>query len=62
MFAAAGIKQLLDEHRSGAADHRRPLFGLLAFDLWCDRTFGEEAAVSIGEPDLHDLANVGGAA
>jgi len=49
LFAYDGVQALLDEHLSRQADHRKPLFTLLALDLWCDRTFGEGAAVPWGE-------------
>jgi asparagine synthase (glutamine-hydrolysing) len=49
LFVFDGIRELLDEHLSRRADHRKPLFTLLALDLWCDRTFGEGAAVPWGE-------------
>jgi asparagine synthase (glutamine-hydrolysing) len=45
LFSAAGIGALLAEHMERRADHRKPLFTLLAFDLWCDRTFGEGSPV-----------------
>ena len=41
LLSPAGIQRLLDEHRSGKADHRKPLFTLLALDLWCDKFFGD---------------------
>lgn len=50
LFNPAGIGALLDEHLSQQADHRKPLFTLLAFDLWCDATFGEGVNVPLGEP------------
>jgi asparagine synthase (glutamine-hydrolysing) len=50
LFNPAGIVALLDEHLSGQTDHRKPLFTLLAFDLWCDATFGEGVRVPIGDP------------
>jgi len=50
LFDSAGIAALLDEHLSQRIDHRKPLFTLLAFDLWCDSTFGEGVRVPIGEP------------
>jgi asparagine synthase (glutamine-hydrolysing) len=50
LFNPAGIGALLDEHLSQQADHRKPLFTLLAFDLWCDATFGEGVRVPLGEP------------
>ena len=34
---------------SEQADHRKPLFTLLAFDLWCDATFGEGVRIPIGD-------------
>jgi asparagine synthase (glutamine-hydrolysing) len=43
----AAVARLLAEHRSRRADHRKPLFTLLALDLWCDRTFGDGAAVPL---------------
>jgi asparagine synthase (glutamine-hydrolysing) len=47
LFTARGISTLLDEHMSRQADHRKPLFTLLALDMWCDRTFGEGALVPL---------------
>ncbi|MGH9464828.1 MAG: asparagine synthase (glutamine-hydrolyzing) [Thermoanaerobaculia bacterium] len=49
LLSFAGVKELLDEHMSRRADHRRPLFTLLALDLWCDRTFGESRPIPVGE-------------
>jgi asparagine synthase (glutamine-hydrolysing) len=42
-----GVSHLLDEHLSRQADHRKPLFTLLAFDLWCDRTYGVGCEVPV---------------
>jgi len=50
LFNPTGIANLLEEHLSQRADHRKPLFTLLAFDLWCDATFGEGVRVPLGEP------------
>jgi asparagine synthase (glutamine-hydrolysing) len=47
LFSARGISTLLDEHMSRRADHRKPLFTLLALDMWCDRTYGDGAAVPL---------------
>ena len=44
-----GIARLLDEHLKRGADHRKPLYTLLALDLWCDRTYGEGVAVPIAD-------------
>lgn len=46
LLSFEGIERMLDEHISGVADHGKPLFTLLALDLWCDRTFGEGAPVA----------------
>jgi hypothetical protein len=51
LFNPHGITTLLDEHLSEQADHRKPLFTLLAFDLWCDATFGEGACIPIGDAE-----------
>jgi asparagine synthase (glutamine-hydrolysing) len=48
LFNPVGIAALLDEHLAEQADHRKPLFTLLAFDLWCDTTFGEGVKISLG--------------
>lgn len=50
LFNPAGVAALLDEHLAEQADHRKPLFTLLAFDLWCDATFGEGVRVPLGAP------------
>lgn len=50
LLAADGVARLLDEHMARAADHRKPLFTLLALDLWCDRTYGEGARVPVADP------------
>ncbi len=49
LFLPEGVGSLLDEHLARRADHRKPLFTLLAFDLWCDRTFGEGARIPLAE-------------
>jgi asparagine synthase (glutamine-hydrolysing) len=54
LFNPQGITSLLDEHLSGQTDHRKPLFTLLAFDLWCDATFGEGVRIPIG--DIEEVA------
>jgi asparagine synthase (glutamine-hydrolysing) len=47
LFRPEGVRALIDEHLSRHADHRKPLFTLLALDLWCDRTFGAGARVPL---------------
>jgi asparagine synthase (glutamine-hydrolysing) len=47
LFSLAGIKRLLDEHLSRQADHRKPLFTLLVFDLWCDKFFGDTSPIPV---------------
>ncbi len=42
-----GVRALIEEHLARRADHRKPLFTLLALDLWCDRTYGEGVAVPL---------------
>jgi hypothetical protein len=49
LLSPEGLSELLDEHLSRRADHRKPIFSLLALDLWCDRTFGEGSAVPLSE-------------
>ena len=49
LFNPTGIAALLEEHLTQQADHRKPLFTLLAFDLWCDATFGEGVRIPIAE-------------
>jgi asparagine synthase (glutamine-hydrolysing) len=36
-FDPLEVARLLDEHERGIADHRKPLWTLLAFELWMDR-------------------------
>jgi asparagine synthase (glutamine-hydrolysing) len=37
LFDPAGVRRLWDEHQAGRADHRKPLWTLLAFELWRDQ-------------------------
>jgi hypothetical protein len=32
---------------SRAADHRKPLYNLLALDMWCDRCYGDGVKVPL---------------
>ncbi|MGH9353144.1 MAG: asparagine synthase (glutamine-hydrolyzing) [Terriglobia bacterium] len=34
LFNAGFVRRLIDEHQSGKADHRKPLWALLCFELW----------------------------
>jgi asparagine synthase (glutamine-hydrolysing) len=34
LFRPAAVQHMLDEHERGAADHRKPLWTLLVFELW----------------------------
>jgi len=54
LFNPQGIAALLDEHLAGQTDHRKPLFTLLAFDMWCDATFGEGVRIPIGNIEEDD--------
>jgi asparagine synthase (glutamine-hydrolysing) len=42
-----GVSRLLREHLDREHDHRKPLFTLLALDLWCDRVYGEGGLVPV---------------
>jgi asparagine synthase (glutamine-hydrolysing) len=48
LLSPAGVNRLLDEHLASRADHRKPLFNLLALDLWCDQVFGDGVQVPLG--------------
>jgi asparagine synthase (glutamine-hydrolysing) len=37
IFNSRFVAQLLEEHLSGRADHRKALWTLLSFQLWYDR-------------------------
>ena len=41
ILSTRGVTALLEEHLSRRADHRKPLYTLLALDLWLDRTYGQ---------------------
>jgi asparagine synthase (glutamine-hydrolysing) len=47
LLSPSGVATLLDEHLSRRADHRKPLFTLLALDMWCDRTYGDGGHVPV---------------
>jgi asparagine synthase (glutamine-hydrolysing) len=49
LLSPEGVGALLEDHLARRADHRKPLFTLLALDLWCDRTFGPGASVPLAE-------------
>ena len=40
VFQPSYVTRLLDEHRARRADHRKPLWTLLIFQLWYDRWIG----------------------
>lgn len=48
LLSYEGMQGLITEHMKRRADHRKPLFSLLVFDVWCDRVFGEAARVPVG--------------
>jgi asparagine synthase (glutamine-hydrolysing) len=52
LLSAAGVGRLLAEHLDSRVDHRKPLFNLLALDLWCDRVFGEGALVPVARGEV----------
>jgi asparagine synthase (glutamine-hydrolysing) len=43
------VGRLLKEHQAGVADHRKPLWTLLAFELWLER-FGPGVARAVPQP------------
>ena len=45
----AEVGRLLEEHQAGVADHRKPLWTLLAFELWLER-FGPGVARAVPQP------------
>ncbi len=47
ILSSEGVAALLEEHLSRRADHRKPLYTLLALDLWLDRTYGEGTLVPV---------------
>jgi asparagine synthase (glutamine-hydrolysing) len=51
LLSPAGVGRLLAEHLASRADHRKPLFNLLALDLWCDRVFGDGARVPVARAE-----------
>ena len=48
-FCPREVERLVDEHRRGRADHRKPLWTLLAFELWLER-FGPATGRRRPEP------------
>ena len=52
LFDPLKIQALLNAHLTRRSDHRKPLFALLIFDLWCDRMFGEGASVPVTQSEL----------
>ena len=36
LFRPSEIARLVEEHRAGVKDHRKPLWTLLMFQLWCE--------------------------
>jgi asparagine synthase (glutamine-hydrolysing) len=62
LFEPVAIAALLDEHLGRRADHRKPIFTLLALDLWCDRVYGEGARVPLaaGASDSRAVAAIAG--
>jgi len=54
LFDPAGVSALLEDHLSRRVDHKKALFTLLSFDLWCDRVFGDGALVPLASPQRSD--------
>lgn len=57
LLSPAGVDRLLSEHLARRADHRKPLFTLLALDLWCDRVFGAGATVPVVRGEMAPTAS-----
>ncbi len=57
IFDPLAVWTLLEEHLERRADHKKPLFTLLVFDLWCDRVFGDGAFVPLAEPQVAAAAS-----
>lgn len=49
LFSADEIGALLGEHMERKADHRKPIFTLMMFDLWCDTIFGAGVRPPVAE-------------
>jgi asparagine synthase (glutamine-hydrolysing) len=47
LFDPAGVSALLEDHLARRVDHKKALFTMLSFDLWCDRVFGDGAPVPL---------------
>ncbi len=52
LFNSSGVSALLEEHLSRRSDNRKAIYTLLAFDLWCDKIFGEGQPVPLGETSV----------
>ena len=40
LFRPEEVARRIGEHQSGLRDHRKPLWTLLMFQLWCDHWMG----------------------
>jgi asparagine synthase (glutamine-hydrolysing) len=62
LFQPPAIASLLREHLQRRADHRKPIYNLLALDLWCDKVYGEGARVPLAQraPSARAVAAVAG--
>jgi asparagine synthase (glutamine-hydrolysing) len=56
-FEAREVTRLLDEHLRGVADHRKPLWTLLAFQLWNER-YGPDSTWLRAEASAKERATV----
>jgi asparagine synthase (glutamine-hydrolysing) len=56
LLSPVGVGRLLEEHLERRADNRKPLFTLLALDLWCDRFFGDRWPVPLGGVGIEEAA------
>src|SRR5262249_28319137 len=54
-FDPTAVRRLMDEHVQGRADHRKPLWTILAFQQWLG-AWRAAAASNVGEGALHGVA------
>jgi asparagine synthase (glutamine-hydrolysing) len=54
------VHRLLDEHERGVADHRKPLWTLMAFELWIERYGPGTQAATVSDDDSAVVARAVG--
>jgi asparagine synthase (glutamine-hydrolysing) len=56
LFRAEEVARLLREHHAGRADHRKPLWTLLVFELWRERNLAATRPIATDEAPLRVTA------